>query len=70
MGVIKMKEEIRAKMILHGHTQEVLAKLLEISYTSLSYKLNEKKEFRPSEIRRLRELYKLSDSEIVNMFIK
>lgn len=54
---------IKAKMQEHKLTNAEVAKLLDISYQSFSYKLNNKVEFKASEIVKLCEILKIEDKE-------
>lgn len=47
-----------------------LEELLEISENSLCAKTNGRREFKPSEIDKIRIKYKLTDSDVVDIFIK
>lgn len=54
---------IKAKMQEHKLTNAQIAKLLEISAQSFSYKLNNKVEFKASEIVKLCEILDIKDKE-------
>ena len=52
-----------------GLTKGYIARMLGISRTALNYKMRGLAEFKPSEIKCLRELLKLSDAEICEIFL-
>lgn len=54
---------LRACIIRAGHTVKTLAEELGISVCSLSYKLNNKREFRPSEIVAIKNILNLTPNE-------
>lgn len=53
--------KLKALMIENGFTQEQLAKKLGISEQSMNYKINNKREFKASEITTLISLLKITD---------
>lgn len=71
-GVEKMinKNLLNSRLILCGHTQMTLAKILKISRTALSFKFNGKFQFNLREIATIQDLLKLTDSEVIAIFIE
>lgn len=67
-----MKNKIRSIMIQNGYkgTIKELANILAISEPSVVNKLSGKEDFKVKEIRRFAELFKLSDEEICEIFIR
>lgn len=63
-----MKEKLRRVLEREGHNQNTLAELLEISYQSVSIKINGKKDFTRSEIFKIKIFYKLTAEELVDIF--
>lgn len=57
-------KEIRSLMAKKGLTQNDVARALGMSYQSFSYKLNNKVEFRASEIEALCELLSITDKDM------
>ena len=63
------KQKLRSLMALHGDTNKTLAERLGISEKSFSNKINENgSQFLQSEIAKIKELYGLSDSDVVAIF--
>lgn len=64
------KNKLKAKMIEHGDTAEMLAKILGIHRSCLSAKMNGYRgaEFNQSEIRTMAKRYSMTDSEVVEIF--
>lgn len=60
--------KLRALMLEKGFTQGQLAKLLEISEQSLNYKINNKREFKASEIKTLVSLLHIPMEEVDRIF--
>ena len=60
--------KLRALMLEKGFTQGQLAKLLEISEQSLNYKINNKREFKASEIKTLVNLLHIPMEEVDRIF--
>lgn len=56
-------KKLKAIFVEHGKTQYEVAKMIGISKTSLSYKLNNKKEFRLSEVKLLCDYFNIKDVE-------
>lgn len=63
-----MKKKIKAILEQYGHTQNDLAELLNITYQSVSIKLNGHKDFTQSEIYRIMVLYNLTPEQVVDIF--
>lgn len=59
---------LRAKMVLKGENQGVLADALEISRVTLCLKMNGKVDFKQSEIEAIAERYELTADEIKEIF--
>lgn len=55
--------KLKARIIEMGLTQEQIAKILNISYQTLSYKINNKTDFKASEIQTLCEILKITDKD-------
>lgn len=62
------KNELRAEMARHGDTNETLAKYLGLSAPSFSKKLNAERDFRQSEIMKIRDRYSLTAEDVVRIF--
>lgn len=62
------KIALKAKMLINNDTGIELSKALDISETTLSAKLNGKSEFTRSEIAKIKERYKLTATEVDNIF--
>lgn len=62
------KTALKAKMIINDDTGIELSKALNISETTLSAKLNGKSEFTRSEIAKIKTRYKLTATEVDNIF--
>lgn len=60
---------IKIKMLEHNLTSKDVAEKLGISKQALSYKMNNKQDFKVSEIWDLAKLLELTDGEIVRIFI-
>ena len=54
---------LKARIVELDLTQEQVAKMLNISYQSLSYKINNKVDFKASEIQALCEILKITDKD-------
>lgn len=54
---------LKAKIIESGLTQAKVAKMLGISYQSLSYKINNRVDFKATEINRLCKILNISDKD-------
>lgn len=62
------KNELRAQMARHGDTGQTLAEALNIAVTSMSEKLNGKRDFTQSEISAIKRRYSLSPDEVDAIF--
>ena len=63
------KELLKSIMVLHGDTNNALAKVLNISEQSLSCKINEKgSEFKQGEIAKIKDHYNLSPDQVESIF--
>jgi DNA-binding XRE family transcriptional regulator len=63
------KEEFMIQMLRNKDTRETIAKVLKISKTTLSRKLNETgSEFTRTEITTLKEYWNLTTTEVDNIF--
>ena len=63
-------EELNHKILSSRKSKRDLAKLLKISETSLYLKLNNKREFKASEISALKDALRLSVAETVHIFLQ
>lgn len=61
-------KKLRALMVEKGYTQEQLAKLLGITETTLNYKINNKREFKASEIQALTKILGIPMQEVDGIF--
>lgn len=59
---------LRATMILKNDTVSALSEAIGIKRQALSYKLNNKREFKQNEIARIAARYKLTGEQIVEIF--
>jgi len=67
--VIKLlSRELKSLRALNGHTQKDLANMLGIGETSYTKRENGDLDFSVEEIKKLKELYKLSDEDIIRIF--
>ena len=64
MNKNKLKGKIRKK----GLTYKILAKKIGISVTSVNYKVNGQNLFNHEEMIKLREILRLTDNEIIEIF--
>ena len=60
--------KLKAIMVERGYTQERLANALEISPTTLNYKLNNKREFLASEISKITHLLLIDSEQVSDIF--
>ena len=63
-----MKHKIRAILERYGHNQNDLADLLNITYQSVSIKLNGHKDFTQTEIYKIIQFYELTAEEVMSIF--
>lgn len=61
---------LKSKIVLHGETNEDLAKVLGITVQTMSKKISGQTDFTQTEMNIIREHYNLTDSEYVEMFKK
>lgn len=62
------REKLKGKIVENGMTQEQLAELLGITIATINYKVNNKSEFKASEIKKLAETLHLTDEEVNAIF--
>lgn len=60
--------EFKSEMVRHGDTLSTLSEKLNLSTVSLSLKINGKREFRQSEISKIKELYSLEMDRVDAIF--
>lgn len=63
-----MKNKLRGMILYKDDTLPELAKALEITQTTLSYKMNGKTEFSRKDIMRIKNRYNLTPEEVDNIF--
>ena len=63
-----LSRELKSLRALNGHTQKDLANMLGIGETSYTKRENGDLDFSVEEIKKLKELYKLSDEDIIRIF--
>jgi transcriptional regulator with XRE-family HTH domain len=63
-------EELKMLIRKSGLTLEAIASEMKISKTSLSYKINNKRDFKSKEIKKLQIILKLSNSKRDSIFFK
>lgn len=59
---------LKSKMVLKGDTQNDLAMALDVSRATLSFKMNQRTNFKQSEIEIISKRYDLSSDEIKQIF--
>ena len=59
---------LKSKMVLKGDTQNDLANALDVSRATLSFKMNQRTNFKQSEIDIITKRYELSSDEIRQIF--
>lgn len=64
------KKLLRSKMALNGDNNQSLARKLKITKGSISNKINGFNSFKISEMNFIRQDYKLSDREFIEIFIE
>lgn len=63
-----LSRELKSLRALYGHTQKDLANMLGIGETSYTKRENGDLSFSIEEIKKLKELYKLKDEDIIRIF--
>ena len=63
------KRLLNSKMVLNGRTQRDLSKFLGISEVAVNKKFQVVLRFNVNDIRRIKEYLKLTDSEVVEIFL-
>ena len=63
------KRLLNSKMVLNGRTQRDLSKFLGISEVSVNKKFQGILRFNVNDIKRIKEYLKLTDSEVVEIFL-
>ena len=58
-----------SKMVLNGKTQDDVAKLFGFSIVPVNKRFNVRTKFKPEEIAKLKEFLKLTNDEVVEIFI-
>ena len=64
------KNKLKAKIVASGDTQLDLAKALNLSLSNLSLRINGKVDFRQSEIEAFKKRYKLTPTELDEIFFE
>ena len=65
-----MKLKIREQMDKHNDSLEELAKYLDITYPTLSKKMNQHVEFTRAEIKKIKDRYSLTPEQLVYIFFE
>lgn len=60
--------DLKAEMLKRGITNDKMANALNISHTTMNLKINNKREFKQSEIKKIKKYLDLSPEELVNIF--
>lgn len=60
--------KLKAAIVESGLNQEQIAKMLKISISSFNFKLNNRVEFKASEIKKLMELLRLDADKVILIF--
>ncbi len=60
--------KLKAVIIEKGFIHEQIARMIGISKTSFSYKLNNKSEFRASEIKKISDFLQLTSADVLAIF--
>lgn len=60
---------LKSHLMLKGYTMQKFAKKIGISRASLSYKVNNIREFTSSEILAIKKSLKLSDEQVTDIFL-
>lgn len=66
------KNKLKAKMVEHGDTSEMLAEVLGIHRSCLSAKMNNYRgaEFNQTEIKVMAKRYEMTDAEVIEIFFE
>ena len=66
------KNKLKAKMVEHGDTSEILAEVLGIHRSCLSAKMNNYRgaEFNQTEIKVMAKRYEMTDAELIEIFFE
>ena len=64
------KNKLKGKIREQGLTYKILAKKIGISVTSVNYKVNGQNLFNHEEMIKLREILRLTDNEIIEIFFQ
>ncbi len=66
------KNKLKAKMVEHGDTSEILAEVLGIHRSCLSAKMNNYRgaEFNQTEIKAMAKRYEMTDAEVIEIFFE
>ena len=59
---------LKSKMVLHGDTLTTLAEILNTTVRTCWCRVNGKTSFKPEDIKKIKERYSLSDSEVADIF--
>lgn len=60
--------KLKALLVEHGMTQDQLAEMLNITLQSMNLKINNKREFWGSEIFKIKQYFKLTPEQVVQIF--
>ena len=63
------KRLLKSKMVLEDKTQNDIAKLFGFSIPSINKRFNGKVKFKPDEIKKIKDYLKLTNDEVVKIFI-
>lgn len=61
--------KLKGMITSHGFTQKDIAKILQISSTTFNYKLNNKVDFKASEIKKLCNVLNLTIKDVEDIFL-
>lgn len=64
------KNLLKSKLALNGYTQKALAKKIEMPVPTLTQKINNLLPFKTTEIGKIQNELKLSNDDVVEIFIK
>lgn len=62
------KDELRSEMIRHKDTNDTLAEYLGISANAVSLKMNGKRDFKLSELQKIKQRYDLTARDMARIF--